>query len=61
MKNLFRAKKGQGALTGRTVTLDPTLSVKVDALVGEGGFASIYRVTDVNTRATFALKHFRLG
>lgn len=35
--------------------------LKVEAHLGEGGFASIYRVKDVASGESFALKHIRLG
>ncbi|CAD7705229.1 unnamed protein product [Ostreobium quekettii] len=35
--------------------------LKVEAHLGEGGFASIYRVKEVTSGEMFALKHLRLG
>lgn len=35
--------------------------LKVEAHLGEGGFASIYRVRDASTSEVFALKHIRLA
>jgi hypothetical protein len=58
-KNLAKRKDGSGPLTGRTVKVQSYL-VKVEAVLGEGGFATIYRCNDNTTKATFALKHFRL-
>jgi hypothetical protein len=50
-----------GPLTGRVVQLPGALPVRVEALVGEGGAASVYRAVDPATREAFALKHFVLG
>lgn len=58
-KSLARKKDGAGPLTGRTVKVQSYL-VKVEGVLGEGGFATIYRCSDNTTRAAFALKHFRL-
>lgn len=35
--------------------------VRVESVLGEGGFATIYRAKDINTGTLFALKHTRLG
>ena len=62
--NLLRAigkkKDAVGDLSGRLLTIDGR-TVKVETIVGEGGFATIYRVADAATRELMALKHFRLG
>lgn len=55
-----KKKDATGALTGRTLGLGP-YTVKVDAIIGEGGFATIYRAVEVNTQEAFALKHFMLS
>ncbi|KAK9816438.1 hypothetical protein WJX72_000236 [[Myrmecia] bisecta] len=49
-----------GGLLGKTVKVGP-YTVRVEALLGEGGFASIYRVRDNSTSAAYALKHMRLN
>ncbi|KAG2493277.1 hypothetical protein HYH03_008414 [Edaphochlamys debaryana] len=54
-----RDKKDAG-LVGKVVMVGQ-YSVRVEAIVGEGGFATIYRCTDVRTGQTFALKHMRLA
>jgi hypothetical protein len=53
------AKAGSGPLTGKTVKVQ-SYSVKIENVLGEGGFATIYRCSDNTTKASFALKHFRL-
>lgn len=58
------AKKGlasreSGVLSGKQVSVGQRV-VRVDKVLGEGGFATIYRCTDVDTAETFALKHFLL-
>ena len=55
-----RGGEASGPLSGRQITFGEQL-VKVGALLGEGGFASIYRAQDLASGAHFALKHFRLG
>jgi AP2-associated kinase len=61
LKNLGKkgSKEPSGSLTGRTLKIG-SFQVKVEAVLGEGGFATIYRVMDVTTRAAMALKHFKL-
>ena len=55
-----KKREASGPLTGRTLPLGEH-TVKVEAVIGEGGFATIYRTVDINTQATFALKHFMLS
>jgi serine/threonine protein kinase len=62
LKNLAAPKKREasGPLTGKILPIgDRTL--KVEAVLGEGGFATIYRAADVVDQETFALKHFMLS
>lgn len=59
LKNLGKKRESTGALSGKVVRVGP-YQLKVESLIGEGGFATIYRVVDVSTRVTFALKHFML-
>ena len=56
---LAKKREAQGALSGSTLRVG-AFTVKVDSLIGEGGFASIYSVTDCSTQRALALKHFRL-
>jgi hypothetical protein len=58
LKNLAQGRDS-GALTGKTVTVGHRV-VKLEKLLGEGGFATIYRCSDVDTGEVFALKHFVL-
>lgn len=60
LRSIGKKKEGSGDLAGRVLVIDGH-SVKVETLVGEGGFASIYRVADLSTKAAMALKHCRLG
>ncbi|PRW33784.1 putative serine threonine- kinase [Chlorella sorokiniana] len=48
-----------GPFSGKQLSVGSRV-VKVDRLLGEGGFATIYRCTDVESGETFALKHFIL-
>lgn len=48
-----------GPLSGKQLSVGSRV-VKVDRLLGEGGFATIYRCTDAESGETFALKHFIL-
>jgi hypothetical protein len=59
LKKLQGSKAGSGPLTGKTLKVQ-SYSVKVENVLGEGGFATIYRCSDNTTKAAFALKHFRL-
>ena len=63
MKKLFgKNKKPEfaGALYGKTVQVGPH-HVRVEELVGEGGFACIYKVRDAENGKPYALKHLRLA
>ncbi|KAG2450491.1 hypothetical protein HYH02_004992 [Chlamydomonas schloesseri] len=63
MKKLFggnKKKEKEGTLVGKVVVVGP-FSVRVEAVVGEGGFATIYRCTDIKTGLAYALKHMRLA
>ncbi|GLC50517.1 hypothetical protein PLESTB_000388400 [Pleodorina starrii] len=63
MKKLFDKvgkKRETNSLVGKVVLVGQ-FSVKVEALIGEGGFATIYRCVDIKSGHTFALKHLRLG
>ena len=59
LKSLKPSKASSGPLTGKTIKVQ-AYNVKVENVLGEGGFATIYRCSDNTTKATFALKHFRL-
>ena len=67
MKSFFKnvqsglaQRKGEGVLAGKIMRLGQ-YSVRVESHVGEGGFASIYRVRETTTGQQFALKHMRLA
>ena len=53
------ARRDGGTLTGKTVMVNQR-HLKVEQVVGEGGFATIYRCTDCDTGKAFALKLFLL-
>lgn len=59
LQNLAK-REASGALSGKQLEVGRR-TVKVDRLLGEGGFATIYHCTDLATGQTFALKHFVLG
>ncbi len=58
LRNVVQRK--ETGLMGKTLQVGP-YSVRVEAHLGDGGFAAIYRVRDMNTSSAFALKHMRLG
>ncbi|KAF6255608.1 serine/threonine protein kinase 7 [Scenedesmus sp. NREL 46B-D3] len=63
MKKLFgRGQKSaaHGPLCNKTVQVGKN-TVLCEALLGSGGYADIYRVTDTADGATYALKHLRLA
>lgn len=62
LKSLTGPKKREasGVLSGRTFTFGE-YTIKAEGVLGEGGFATIYRAVDVNTQAIYALKHFMLS
>ena len=49
-----------GSLVGRTVAVGP-LTVRLEAPIGEGGFATIYAARDVATGEALALKVVKIG
>lgn len=58
-KVLGKGGERKGPLTGKALEIG-TYQVEVGAVLGEGGFATVYRALDVNTERSMALKHFRL-
>ena len=67
MKSFFKnvqvglaQRKGEGVLAGKIMRLGQ-YSVRVENHIGEGGFASIYKVRETTTGQAFALKHMRLA
>ena len=51
---------GPGSLVGRTIAIGP-LTVRVEAQIGEGGFATIHAARDIATGEGYALKVVRVG
>eukprot|EP00879_Flechtneria_rotunda_P026603 GHRR01028377.1.p1 GENE.GHRR01028377.1~~GHRR01028377.1.p1 ORF type:complete len:183 (+),score=37.86 GHRR01028377.1:135-683(+) len=49
-----------GPLTNKTVQVG-SFQVICEALLGSGGYADIYRVTDISSGHKYALKHLRLA
>ena len=63
MKSFFKnvvARKEPSGLVGKMVKVGSYM-VRIEALLGEGGFASIYKARDGNTNRVYALKHMRLA
>jgi len=62
LKNFAAPKKREasGPLTGKVLPIS-NRTLKVEAVLGEGGFATIYRAIDTDTQEIFALKHFMLS
>ena len=62
MRSLLRSvvQRKEGGLVGRTIKVGP-YTCKVEAHLGDGGFATIYRVRDTSSGAAYALKHIRLA
>jgi serine/threonine protein kinase len=62
LKNLAAPKKREvsGPLTGKIIPMG-NRTLKIEAVLGEGGFATIYRAVDAITQEIFALKHFMLS
>lgn len=58
LRNVVQRK--EGGLVGRTFKVG-AYTIRVEAHLGEGGFASIYRARDTSTMSAFALKHVRMG
>ncbi|MEW5309995.1 MAG: hypothetical protein WDW38_001831 [Sanguina aurantia] len=64
MKSFFglgkqKPKDGITGLLGKSLMVGQH-NVRVEALVGEGGYASIYKVVDNTSGAVFALKHVKM-
>lgn len=59
MKKFLGGGKPADALVGKTIEVGLYV-VTVEAKLGEGGFASIYRVINRHDQQRFALKHFRI-
>jgi serine/threonine protein kinase len=53
-----RRREASGPLTGRILAVGQyAQGLKVEEVIGEGGFATIYRVIDIVSGAVYALKH----
>ena len=53
-------QRKEGGLAGKTLKVG-MYTVKVEAVLGDGGFAVIYRARDIASPAVYALKHVRMG
>lgn len=51
---------GRHGMIGRVLRVGE-VEVRVEASLGEGGFACIYTARDTNSRTTYALKHVRMS
>ena len=58
LRNVVQRK--EGGLVGRTFKVG-AYTIRVEAHLGDGGFATIYRARDTSTMTAFALKHVRMG
>ena len=54
-----KAEAKSGILIGKTLKVGP-YTVKPEAVLGEGGFATIYKARDMNSGTVYALKHMHL-
>lgn len=54
-----KAEAKGGILIGKTLKVGP-YTVKPEAVLGEGGFATIYKARDINSGTVYALKHMHL-
>lgn len=53
------ATRNQAGLVGKMMKIG-AFSVRIESLLGEGGFAQIYKARDSVSNAAYALKHMRL-
>lgn len=53
-------RKDSGSLVGKVLKVG-MYTVKVEAHLGDGGFAVIYRARDASSSALYALKHVRMA
>ena len=53
------AARNQAGLVGKMMKIG-VYSVRIESLLGEGGFAQIYKARDSVSNAAYALKHMRL-
>ena len=59
LKGFAQKAETKGMLIGKTIKVGP-YTVRPEAVLGEGGFATIYRVKDSTSGAAYALKHMHL-
>ena len=58
LKGFGQKSEPKGMLIGKTINVGP-YTIKPEAVLGEGGFATIYKVRDTSG-AVYALKHMHL-
>ena len=58
LKGFGQKSEPKGMLIGKTINVGP-YTIKPEAILGEGGFATIYKVRDTSG-AVYALKHMHL-
>ena len=54
-----KAEAKSGVLVGKTLKVGP-YTIRPEAVLGEGGFATIYKARDSNSGTLYALKHMHL-
>ena len=59
LKGFGQKPEAKGMLIGKTLKVGP-YTIKPEAMIGEGGFATIYKVRDSTSGAVYALKHMHL-
>lgn len=60
LDKLQRRREGTSTLVGKFVQV-ASFHLRVDSVIGEGGFATIYQASETRSGQPFALKHFRFA
>lgn len=55
-----KQKDPSGTLVGKSIKVG-IYTVRLESIIGEGGYACIYKARDINTGDVFALKHLRIS
>lgn len=59
LKGFGQKPEAKGILIGKTLKVGP-YTIRPETMIGEGGFATIYKVRDSTSGAVYALKHMHL-
>ena len=59
LKGFGQKAEAKGMLIGKTIKVGP-YTIRPEAVLGTGGFATIYKVRDSTSGAVYALKHMHL-